>query len=1028
MALQHESRVRVWSAALAVVVGALVLSSSVGAQVVCFADHHRPNDTGDGLSWGAAKQTIQAAVDISAPALCDQIWVAKGIYVQSSPLVIDFLTPDIYGGFDVGDIQLSDRDWVANETTIDGNDAVGNVIVIQNAGAPIIDGFSITGGTSGGSGDKGGGIRMVSCSGSIPIVRNNLLYANGNNNYFGGGAIYNGSCSPVIVNNVFRGNNVGGTGGAILNENSSAIITNNTFTANYSDETGGAISNMGTGTPVITNNILWDDISVTQAPEIMIFPGAAAVIQYNDIDQSDYPACISGGTDANGNICQDPLLYGSREHLRAGSPAIDAGTNAAPGLPATDFEGDPRVIDGDENGTATVDMGADELEPGQTFGIWYVNGGVATTGSGTSWGDPMKTIHEALASALAGEEVWVKAGSYLFATSATSLMNVGVYGGFAGGETQRDQRDPSANETILDGQNSSGTLSVGSGTVDGFTVTRSTGHGAGTASDCTFHSNPGPLNADIVRFCRFESNTGSAFSGSGAVEDSVFVGNTRSGLNGRGGAINAGISTVVERCKFLSNSAGSQGGAIYVGSGGNLDLRNSLFVSNQAGADKSSQGGGAVYTYNSPISVANSTFYGNAAVNSGMGGAIGSYFNETTYTVVNSVFRNNTDGQGGWSKNLRGNPTVTYSILDETKSGSGNVNGDPLFIDPDGADNTLGTEDDDLRLGTLSPAADAGNNTGVDVCAVDLDRGQRLLDEPDVTDTGNGTAPITDMGAYERGGWATQYALAMAATGSGTTDPVVGIHHFPVCSVVDVTAIPAAGWSFSGWTGGVADPGSAMTTVTVLGVRSATANFFQPATADLSIAKSNHQVGVTIGSSITYTIVVSNAGPDGVTGAAVEDILPSDLDSCSWTCAASGGASCTASPGMGALSDTADIPAGDSVTYAGECDVSAGASGTLENTTTVTAPGGVTDGNLVNNSATDSDALSSDPPVSIELFGEESGSETVAAQETITVTNLIVKAGAVLTLRAGEAVILGDGVVVEDGATLIIEIDPTLVP
>ena len=198
--------------------------------------------------------------------------------------------------------------------------------------------------------------------------------------------------------------------------------------------------------------------------------------------------------------------------------------------------------------------------------------------------------------------------------------------------------------------------------------------------------------------------------------------------------------------------------------------------------------------------------------------------------------------------------------------------------------------------------------------------------------------------------------------------------------------------------------------------------------ADCSITKSNHQVGVTIGSSITYTIVVSNAGPDGVTGALVEDTLPSDLDSCTWSCAASGGASCTASLGTGDLSDTADVPAGDSVTYTGECDVSAGASGTLENTATVTAPGGVTDGNLANNSGTDGDALSDDPPVSIEMFGEESGTETVAAQETITVTNLIVRAGAVLTLRAGEEVILGDGVVVEDGATLIIEIDPALLP
>ena len=159
-----------------------------------------------------------------------------------------------------------------------------------------------------------------------------------------------------------------------------------------------------------------------------------------------------------------------------------------------------------------------------------------------------------------------------------------------------------------------------------------------------------------------------------------------------------------------------------------------------------------------------------------------------------------------------------------------------------------------------------------------------------MTDTGHGTAPIIDMGAYERGGSAVEYALTMSVTGSGTTDPTVGTHHYPVCSVVNVSATPDSGWSFTGWTGDVAEPGAPTTTVTMLGVRSATANFFQPATADLSITKSNHQEGVTIGSSITYTIEVSNAGPDAVTGASVADTIPADLDACTWTCVASGGA------------------------------------------------------------------------------------------------------------------------------------------
>ena len=59
-----------------------------------------------------------------------------------------------------------------------------------------------------------------------------------------------------------------------------------------------------------------------------------------------------------GNIVvPDPLFVsevGRDFHLKASSPCIDAGDNSAPDLPATDIDGDARIING------IVDMGADE--------------------------------------------------------------------------------------------------------------------------------------------------------------------------------------------------------------------------------------------------------------------------------------------------------------------------------------------------------------------------------------------------------------------------------------------------------------------------------------------------------------------------------------------------------------------------------------------------------------------------------------------------------------------------------------------
>ncbi|HVO52005.1 MAG TPA: DUF11 domain-containing protein, partial [Thermoanaerobaculia bacterium] len=127
--------------------------------------------------------------------------------------------------------------------------------------------------------------------------------------------------------------------------------------------------------------------------------------------------------------------------------------------------------------------------------------------------------------------------------------------------------------------------------------------------------------------------------------------------------------------------------------------------------------------------------------------------------------------------------------------------------------------------------------------------------------------------------------------------------------------------------------------------------------ADLSITKTDGVASVVPGTSTTYAITVSNAGPSDVTGAIVTDVLPAGIASATWTCAASPGSSCGAASGSGSLATTANLLAGGTATYAVVAIVSPSAIGTLANTATVTPPADAQDPDLTNNAATDTDTL-----------------------------------------------------------------------
>jgi len=151
-------------------VGTLLAATAVGAAVF-YVDAARPDDFGDGTTWGTAKQTIAAGIAVSAPG--DVILIKYGTYVAA------------------GAIELStDRKITSDDGTHDGWDsAVPDPSQCLVTGADLnrvftISGAAVTGATS---------LR------GLQILHGQATYSGPDpNNGYGGGIYISGDADPVI--------------------------------------------------------------------------------------------------------------------------------------------------------------------------------------------------------------------------------------------------------------------------------------------------------------------------------------------------------------------------------------------------------------------------------------------------------------------------------------------------------------------------------------------------------------------------------------------------------------------------------------------------------------------------------------------------------------------------------------------------------------------------------------------------------------------------------------------------------------
>jgi len=422
--------------------------------------------------------------------------------------------------------------------------------------------------------------------------------------------------------------------------------------------------------------------------------------------------------------------------------------------------------------------------------IIYVKSG--STGNGSAWNNAYGSLVSALTAAQSSDEIWVAAGTYKPTTgtdrtaSFTLKNNVGIYGGFAGTETARNQRNIATNVTILSGEigainntadNSIHVVTADNTTnttiLDGFTITRGNGNSFGAnqgGGGGVVILNSSPILRNII----FENNLGifgSAFAqnynSNATLTNIIFRNNSAisgGGYNGNGGAIyNERSNLTLTDVTFINNTSTVFGGAISNSSGANINLINTTFSNNNA-----TNNGGAIYNSNtassgtgaapssSNITLINTTFNNNTSPS---GGAI--YNTGSTSNVINSTFTRNTGNSGSvinsasgtsnvrnsiiWGNSgtaLSGVNTVTNSIVQGGFTGTGNLNVDPLFID---------AINNNLRLQSNSPAINVGNNSFLPADTSDLDKDGNTTETIPFDLAGNPRVNGTnvDLGAYE---------------------------------------------------------------------------------------------------------------------------------------------------------------------------------------------------------------------------------------------------------------------------------------
>ncbi|MCE9613036.1 MAG: hypothetical protein K8T26_02085 [Lentisphaerae bacterium] len=393
--------------------------------------------------------------------------------------------------------------------------------------------------------------------------------------------------------------------------------------------------------------------------------------------------------------------------------------------------------------------------------VRYVDIAAAGAGgahNGASWSDAYTNLWEALSTESSAQEFWVAQGVYgptnLTTAVAATLQGDILYGGFAGSETDVNQRNWNSHATIITGDvDNDGTSDI---------IPDSYAPSVNDAIErplLVTAAVPGPQLDGFT--LQYGNNVGTHSRHGGA----LYVANT---------------DMTIRNCVFRHNVS-SRGGAVAV-RGGSLvtscHIENSLFYANTCASNNLIQAG-AIYTYQNGaatgVSLLNCTFASNAIAarpdgsssDTGIAGADVSLHSLLTggATFRNCIFWSATNGIAEGM-----DPVITYADVrqaDGTHAGTGNLNRDPNFV-------AAGSHDYHLLGG---PCVDAGDNAGV--ALLDLDHADRIQ------------GASVDMGAFEMvSGTGGTTTTTSTTTTSAAGDPTTSTTTTTTTSTTSTTALP----------------------------------------------------------------------------------------------------------------------------------------------------------------------------------------------------------------------------------------------